>query len=96
MSHRITLRGHWVRGAGASYTRKFGRPTHAAGETVWLGTDAAGAGGTLYLNGNQLGRFAAGKPFAFDVTAALGPRNDVALEFDTDAEPGDVWVEMRG
>lgn len=86
--HRIRLHGFWDSKAGR-HARRFGRPrTLDAGETAWL----VGVGsGTVLLNGEPLGE-AAGA-FAFEVTARLLPRNEVA--FEGPAQPADVALELR-
>jgi hypothetical protein len=86
--HRIRLHSFWVTTAGC-HARRFGRPrTLDAGETAWL----VGVGvGTVSLNGEPLGE-AAG-PFAFEVTAKLLPRNELALAGP--AQPEDVALELR-
>lgn len=86
--HRIRLNGFWVTTAGR-HARRFGRPrTLDAGEAAWL----VGVGnGTVLLNGDPLGEAAGG--FAFDVTAKLLPRNELALVGPD--QPADVALEIR-
>jgi hypothetical protein len=88
VTHRIRLHGFWETTAGR-HARRFGRPrTLDAGETAWL----VGVGeGTVLLNGEPLGE--ATGLFAFEVTAKLLPRNELAL--DGPAQPEDVALELR-
>lgn len=91
--HVIRLRGFWttaeVEPGRVRHSRNFGRPRTSAGEAVWLvGTAAA-----VWLNGELLGE--SDGRFAFDVTAALLPRNEVRVETATPAPPADVAVEIR-
>ncbi len=91
--HVIRLRGFWataeVEPGRFRHSRPFGRPTFPPGETVWLvGTAAA-----VWLNDELLGE--ADGRFAFDVTAALLPRNELQVETATPDPPTDVAVEVR-
>lgn len=90
-AHVIRLRGFWT-AEGGQFRRNFGRPrTLAAGETAWLvGTTGPGR---VFLNDHLLGELQSSERFAFDVTAALLPRNVAALE--AVVEPTDVSLEIR-
>jgi hypothetical protein len=96
-THRIRLRGSWeatpVGDGRVRHRRRFGRPrTLDPGETAWVVGDAPGPV-TILLNGEPLGE-AAG-PFAFEVTARLRPRNELAVETTGDGPLGEVALEVR-
>jgi hypothetical protein len=104
--HRIRLRRPWRREpfeGGVRWRRRFGRPTGLrTGDRVWLVIDDAQGPGTVALNGRSLGPLTPDRPAAqFDVTDALGPRNELEIllsiahapaEAD---EPGRVWLSIR-
>lgn len=91
--HRIRLHGFWTASelpdGRTRHARRFGRPrTLDADETAWL----VGVGvGRVFLNGEPLGE--ATGSFAFEVTAKLLPRNELAL--DGPAQPEDAALEIR-
>lgn len=94
--HRIRLRGFWeatpLDGGRTRHVRRFGKPrTLDPGETAWVVSDAVPGPATVFLNGEEVGRAEAG-PFAFEVTARLRTRNELAIE----GEPGEVVLEIRG
>jgi hypothetical protein len=101
--HRIRLHGFWtvtaLDGGRVRHSRRFGRPRALdPGETAWLVCERVPGPGTVHLNGEPVGEFVAGEPFAFDVTARLQPRNEVCVEIAApgDAPLGEVALEIRG
>ncbi len=101
MSHTIRLRGFWTAtpadGGRTRHARAFGRPgTLGPAERVWLvGPALPGAGG-VFVNGTPVGTVpGAGGAWAFDVTALLLPRNEVAVVVDTADPMADVALEIR-
>ena len=98
--YRIRLRGSWeatpLDGDRVRHARRFGRPrTLDPGETAWLVGEPVPGPAMVSLNGEPLGPVEAGRPFAFEVTAKLAPRNEVAVELPADAPLGEVALEMR-
>ena len=94
--HRIRLRGFWeatpLDGGRTRHVRRFGKPrTLDPDETAWVVCDAAAGPATVFLNGEEIGRAEAG-PFAFEVTARLRTRNELAIE----GSLGEVALEVRG
>ncbi|HET6576468.1 MAG TPA: hypothetical protein VFG68_22905 [Fimbriiglobus sp.] len=92
--HRIRLRGFWeatpLADGRTRHVRRFGKPrTLDPGETAWVVGDAGPA--TVYLNGEMIGQSEAA-PFAFEVTARLQTRNELAIE----GTLGEVALEVRG
>lgn len=93
-AHRIRLRGFWeatpLADGRTRHVRRFGKPrTLDPGETAWVVGDTGPA--TVFLNGEEIGRVEAG-PFAFEVTARLQTRNELAI----DGALGEVALEIRG
>ena len=72
------------------HVRRFGKPrTLDPGETAWVVGDVGPV--VVFLNSEEVGRAGAG-PFAFEVTARLQARNELAVE----GELGEVALEIRG
>jgi hypothetical protein len=99
--HRIRLHGFWtvtpLAAGGARHARRFGRPRALdPGETAWLVGDRSPGPGTLLLNGEPVGDLTADRPFAFDVTTRLHPRNEVWIDASAGGTLGDVALEIRG
>jgi hypothetical protein len=98
--HRIRLRGPWqgepVAG-GVRRVRRFGYPGRIdADERVWLTFAGVGGRVEVSLNGQILGTHDGGAPFEHEVTALLGPRNELAMRFEGGGELwGDVALEVR-
>jgi hypothetical protein len=83
----------------ARFTRRFGYPGRIdEHERVWLLGERVAGVADITLNGQELGRGHTG-PFAFDVTALLGVRNQLDVEIQTDRDDGgltgDVGLEIR-
>jgi uncharacterized protein (DUF2249 family) len=94
--HRIRLRGFWeatpLADGRTRHVRRFGKPrTLDPGETAWVVGDANPGPVVVFLNGEEIGRAEAG-PFAFEVTARLQARNELAIE----GALGEVALEVRG
>jgi len=90
------LAGRAVR---AQFTRRFGYPGQIDEyERVWLIGERLEGTADITLNGRELARGHSG-PFAFDVTALLGQRNqlDVVIQAERDdgGLAGDVALEIR-
>jgi hypothetical protein len=93
-THRIRLRVFWeatpLADGRTRHVRRFGKPrTLDPGETAWVAGDTGPA--VVFLNGEEIGRADAG-PFAFEVTARLQERNELAIE----GALGEVALEIRG
>ena len=97
--HRIELRGFWVSTPAPDgltrHARAFGQPRLSTpGETVWL-TGPTGPA-AVAVNGSPVGDAPdPGQPWAFDVTALLRPRNEVAIVSASPDPPTGVAVEIR-
>jgi beta-mannosidase len=100
--HAIRLRGPWEcepLGAGrARSTRRFNCPTNLEPhERVWLVFDGFDSDAEVTLNGQPLGRFAAGDcPREFEITSLLEPHNVVSVEASRRADgAGSLAGEVR-
>ena len=95
--HVIRLRGFWITTAISGryrHARRFGAPrTLDPHEQVWLVGEPLRDSETVELNDTLLG---SGPSFAFDVTAALRPRNEVAILTESPTPPEEVRLEIRG
>ena len=75
------------------FSRRFGYPGHIdPGERVWLLIEGLAAPATVTLNGADLGT--ATDNGAFDVTALLGPRNELTIERPIAPGQGLPWTEV--
>ncbi len=106
--HRIRLRKPWQVERlphGLCWKRIFHRPTGLGhGDGVWIVVTNAQGSGSASLNGEPLGRLAAGRQTVrFDVTERLDLRNELVLDMDSPgrlepaaaaAEPADVYLEI--
>ena len=96
--HRIRLRSGWtvspLPDGGVRHARRFGAPrTLDPAETVFLTCEGLPAPATVALNGTALGT--ATGSFAFDISAALQPRNEVWIDAAGVGDIGEVAVEFR-
>ena len=81
-------------GADVLLTRKFGYPGRIdSQERVWLTFAPMEGVATISLNGQQLGEVRDG-PFESDVTALLGPRNQLDVQL-RGIRIGEVAMEIR-
>lgn len=89
--HQIPLRGFWETTAlpdgHVRHVRRFGRPrTLDPDETLWVVCDAA----RVDVNGHSI----EAHDGAFNATALLQPRNELAIENAREGAP-DVVLEIR-
>jgi hypothetical protein len=101
---RMTLPCRWADGGlhdfvgWVRFRRRFGYPgTIDPHERVWLTGAGISGRAALRLNGEPLAEGVAG-PFAFDVTARLRSRNELAVEIEAGPEgglTGEVALEVR-
>lgn len=97
---RVFMPGGWLaaglgdfRGA-ALFTRKFGYPGRIDdGEHVWLTCDGCTGCREVRLNGHVLTQDHVNS-FAFDVTALLGPRNQLGVLIHGDTDDAGLWGEI--
>ena len=97
--HTIRLRGFWEvtpQPEGRTrHTRRFGKPrTLDANESLWLVSSTTHAV-AVTLNGHPIGNASAYQPLAIDLTVNLQPRNEIAIDTQTDGELTDITLEIR-
>jgi hypothetical protein len=76
--------------------RRFGYPGRIdADERVWLTLSGLSDRAEVALNGQPLGTVAERDcPWETDITALLGPRNELVMLLDTDNDAGGLWGEV--
>lgn len=97
--HTIRLRGAWTtarEGDRTVHTRHFGWPrTLDPDERLWLVCAHLPGPAEVRLNGSVISSTTAAGPFCLDVTSHGRPRNTVGFSVTSDAQLGDVTLEVR-